>query len=127
MIQVLYEYAQPWPDDGALNLEALPSSLEVPVSPDSARRRVNGYLTMYVSMALYGAEPVLVLREQKPFWRVSMNLRWPGWGYISTLGHVDVDAQTRDVVPLSTKQIEQVQDKADALIKLIAPDPEATV
>jgi len=127
MIQVLYEYSQPWPDNGAINLESPPSSLEIPVSPDSARRRVNGYLTMYVSMALHGADPVLVLREQKPFWRVSMNLRWPGWGYISTLGHVDVDAQTRDVVPLSPEQIERVQDKADALIKLITPDPEATV
>ncbi|MEM7127711.1 MAG: hypothetical protein AAF702_15360 [Chloroflexota bacterium] len=127
MIQLLYEYSQPWPVAGPMRLESPPIALDIPISPDSARRRVNGYLTMYVSMALVGADPVLVMKERKPFWRVSMNLRWPGWGYISTLGHVDVDAQTRDVVPLSIEQIQRIQDKADALIKLIASDPEATV
>jgi len=128
LIQVLYEYySQPWPDNGAINLESLPSSLEIPVSPDSARRCVNGYLTMYISMALHGAESVLILREQQPFWRVSMNLRWPGWGYLSTLGYVDVDAKTQEVVPLSTERIKQIQNKADDFIKLITSDPNARV
>lgn len=126
MIQVLYEYSTPWPVNGPMRLESPPISLDIPVSPDSARRKVNGYLTTHVSMALYGADPVLVMNDQKPFWRVSMNLRWPGWEYVSTLGHIDVDAHTRDVVPLTSERIRQIQDKANAFIKLISSDAEAT-
>lgn len=122
MIQVMYEYTQPWPENGALNLESPPSSLEVPVSPDSARRCVNGYLGMHVSMALEGADPILVLNEQAPRWRVALNLIWPGLGFTSTLGHIDVDAKTREVIPLSDKKILEIQDKVNDILTCIAPD-----
>lgn len=122
MIQVLYEYAQPWPATGSIRLEPQPPMvLDIPVSPDSARRRVNSYLVTYVSMTLYAADPILVIQERKPFWRVSMNMRLPDIGFISTFGHIDVDAQTLDVVPLTKEQIRQFQDRANAFINLIAP------
>lgn len=123
MIQVLYEYTQPWPATGSMRLESPPIALDIPVSPDSARRRVNSYLVTYVSMTLYGAEPILVIREQKPFWRVAMNMRLPDFGDISTLGHIDVDAQTLEVVPLGEQKIRQIQDRANAFINLITPAP----
>lgn len=121
MIQVLYEYPQPWPDNGALNLDFQPPALEISVPPDLARRSVNSYLVTYVSMTLYAADPILILHDQKPFWRVAMNMRLPDFGYISTLGHIKVDAQTREVEALTEEQIRQIQDQANAIIRLVTP------
>jgi len=123
MIQVLYEYTKPWPDNGSMRIETpAPTAFEISVSPDSARRCVNGYLGMHVSMALEGADPILVLDEHTPRWRVALNLIWPGLGFTSTLGYIDVDARTREIVPLTNEKIREIRDNVDEILACITPD-----
>lgn len=59
MFQVVYEETKSWPSDGSLMIEAPAVSTLIKVSPDVARRQVNDYLTMYVSMTLHAVEPIL--------------------------------------------------------------------
>ena len=93
-----------------------PPSLEgkIEVSPDAARRRANGYLARYVALAMEAGEPVLVW-GQRPVWRMPVHLTLCSWGQIAKLGEIDVDARTREVLPLSPTQIIEMQDRADAI------------
>ena len=87
---------------------------EIQVSPDSARRRANGYLVRYVALAMEASDPVLVWAA-KPFWRMAVYLNLRSWGQVANLGEIDVNALTREVVPLFKTQIIEMQDRADAI------------
>lgn len=95
---------------------------EVQVSPDSARRRANGYLARYVALAIEASDPVLVW-GQKPVWRMAVYLTLRGWGQVAKLGEIDVNALTREVLPLSNPQITEMQDRADAIATRLTPTP----
>lgn len=86
------------------------------ISSDSARRKVNGYLGMYVSMALIGREPSLITREQEQYWRVPLLVQWIGLTETLILGQIDVNARTRDIVPLGERKIRELQDELDDII-----------
>jgi hypothetical protein len=115
MFQVLYEHPSSWPETGSLHVELPPVSVEVPISPDTARRHANGYLVTYVSMTLHAINPVLVIGE-KPIWRLSLEMRLLDLGPPAILGSLDVDAQTGEAIPLSRQQIEAIQDQVDEMI-----------
>lgn len=121
MFQVIYEYLEPWPDTGSMRIEPPQMTVDIPISPDSVRRRANGYLTTYVSITLHATNPTLVLNDQGQVWHMSMDMRLPDFGYISTLNFIDVDAQTRNILPLTEEQIRQIQDKANAIIARLTP------
>jgi len=93
---------------------------EIQVSPDSARRRANGYLARYVALAMEAGDPVLVW-GQKPVWRMAVYLTLRGWGQVAKLGEIDVNALTREVLPLSNPQITEMQDRADAIATRLTP------
>jgi hypothetical protein len=44
MVHVLVEHAEAWPEDGPYLVRIPPMQVEVAVSGDTARKRVNGYL-----------------------------------------------------------------------------------
>lgn len=115
MFQVVYEEAKTWPSEGPLFVGAPAISTFVKVSPDAARRNVNDYLTMYVSMTLHAVEPALLLGEQ-PLWRLALEMRLRKLGAVARLGVIDVDATTGDVIPLSEQQIRKIQDRANDII-----------
>lgn len=121
MFQVMYEQTQTWPETGSLFVQAPAISAEIRVSPDSARRMVNDYLTMYVSMMLRAINPILILRE-RPVWRLTMEMRLLKLGPVATLGTVDVDACTCEVIPLSSKKIREIQDRANDIITRLTPE-----
>jgi hypothetical protein len=100
MFQIVYEYAEPWPQQGTLQIQP-PAFMQIAVSPNSARRKANGYLTMHISMSLLADKPVLVMR-QRPVWRVPLEMRLQDLGHIATLGVIEVDAQTREIIRLSS-------------------------
>lgn len=125
MFQIVYEYADPWPPQGALQLKPPLSRLDIAVSPDSARRKANGYLTMHVSMSLLAGKPVLVLNE-RPVWRIPMEMQLDNSGHVATFGMLEVDAQTREIVPLTTKQIQTIQDQVNELLVRLTPEATAT-
>lgn len=119
MFQVMYEQTANWPDSGAFVVRTPPLEGEIQVSPDSARRRANGYLARYVALAMEACEPILVWGP-KPVWRMSVYLTLRGWGQVAKLGELDVNALTREVLPLSNPQITEMQDRADTIATRLA-------
>ena len=126
MFQVIYENSESWPETGPLLVEAPPISLKISISPDSARQRANGYLVTYVSMTLHASEPRLIVGD-RTVWRLSIDMRLLGLGHVATLGSIDVDAQTRTIIPLSDKQIRAIRDQANAIITRLTPETTAAV
>ena len=111
MFRVVYEYQKAWPKDGPLRVEAQFTG-EITVSPTVARRRAAGFLAGHVTMMVLAGEPALVLGEQS-VWRVPACLRLPGLGEVSTIGFIDVDALTGQIIPLSPDQITAMKHRAD--------------
>lgn len=125
MVQIVYEYTDPWPQQGVLQLKSPLTSLEIAVSPDSARRKVNGYLALHVSMSLLAGKPVLLM-NQPPVWQVPLEMKVEDSGPIATFGTVEVDAQTRELVPLTPLQIRTIQDQVNELLARLTSDATAT-
>ncbi len=111
MFQIAYEYAEPWPLDGPAYIKAQ-FETEVAVSPEAARRTANGYLTLEVGMALQPGEPTLILGG-RPVWRMLINLHLRGLDKVATLGAIDVDALTDEVIPFSEAKINMIQERAN--------------
>ncbi|HRJ40692.1 MAG: hypothetical protein KJZ86_06260 [Caldilineaceae bacterium] len=127
MLQILYEHPMEWIDDGPRTLKAtVDLEATLSVSPDSARRRANGYLGRYVAMSIQADDPVLVWGKRL-VWRMQMHLSLRGLGRVATVGTVDVDAQTRDVIPLSANQIASLQERANAIALRFSPTAKAAV
>jgi hypothetical protein len=115
MVRILYEHPMEWPDEGPLQVDAnLKLTGEIPVSPEPAVRRANGYLGEHVAMAVQASDPVLVWSE-RPRWRLQANLYLRGLGRVATLGSLEVDAMTREVTPLSEADIIEMQSRAHAI------------
>lgn len=119
MFRVVYEYQKPWPKEGLLRVEAQFSG-EITVSPTLARRRAAGFLSGHVKMMVLAGEPVLVLGKQ-PVWRVPACLHLPGLGEVSTVGAIDVDAMTGQVIPPSLDEITAMQHRANDLATRFTP------
>jgi hypothetical protein len=111
MFQIICEYQVTWPKDGPLRVEAQFAG-EIKVSPTAARRRAAGFLAGHVTMMVLAGEPVLVWSEQ-PVWRVPACLHLPDLGEVSTVGSIDVDALTGEIMPLSSDQIAAMQRRAN--------------
>lgn len=127
MFQVIYEYTEAMPDHqlqkGSIQIDVPSISAQIAVSPDEARRRANGYLSRYVAMALQASEPRLILGDRDPMWRLSMDLILRPIGKVASLGYIEVDAQTREVTPLSPADIEVIHAKVNAIATSLTPTP----
>ena len=108
MFQVTYQYDQPWPKNNYLRMESH-LVYDIKISPAVARRKANGFLAGYVTMMVSAGQPTLIL-DESPVWRVPANLHLPKLGKVSTLGTIDVDAQTGEIIALTTDQITQMQE-----------------
>ncbi len=127
MLQILYEYPIEWGDDDPRTLRAtVDLKATLSVSPDSARRKANGYLGQNVAMSIQADEPILVWGSRL-VWRMPVSLFLRGLGRIATLGTLDVDAQTREVIPLSITEITSLQERANAFALRFSPAAEAAV
>jgi len=120
MFQVVYEYAESWPLEGTLCIDPPLISGEIKVSPDSARRRANSYLSMDVAMEFQPGEPMLIWGE-RPVWRMPVHLHLPSLGQVTTLGFIDIDAMTRAVLVLSEEQIHKMRTRAHAIATRLTP------
>ncbi|MFZ0548858.1 MAG: hypothetical protein WAM60_25635, partial [Candidatus Promineifilaceae bacterium] len=96
MVRIIYEHPGEWPDNGPLVVQAQFSG-EIPVPPEMARRRVSGYLAREVALFLTAGEPTLVLGEP-PCWKIPAVFRLRGVGELATIGVIDVDARTGQVI-----------------------------
>jgi len=122
--KVLQAYSGRWPQEGGLRFEVPGVAGEIGVSPDLARRRAKGYLTSEVAMAFRPGEPVLVWGS-RPVWRMTICLFLRGYGQVTELGSVDVDATTGEVIPILSAQIGAMQAQADAIARRLSPQARA--
>ena len=124
MFQVIYEYTKKWPDKGPLRVNAHLEG-DIAITPDKARRRASGYLAGYVTMMVLAGEPVLVMSSE-PKWRIPAVLHLPGLGPVSTVGTVDVNAQTGEIIPLTAEQILIMQERANEFALRLTPSANPT-
>jgi len=122
-VEIIYEVVQGWPEYGPLQVTVPSMTMKIPISPDTARRRANGYLGMHVGLLLGTSDPQLVVGN-KPFWKLSVNLHLPNRGYVGQVGTIKVDATTGTVIPLATAAIQHFQERAHGLIIHFAPAAE---
>jgi len=126
MIQILYEHTAEWAGEKRLIVDAPPLHAEILVSPESARRRANSFLTEHVAMEFCPGDPVLIYGERL-VWRMPVHLQIPGIGAVATLGVIEVDAVTREVILLSPQQITQMRQRAHDVAQHFAPAATPTV
>jgi hypothetical protein len=122
-MEIVYELTKGWPKQGALQVTVPSMTVNIPISPDKARRRANGYLGMHVGVLLGTSEPRLLMGD-RPLWKLSVNLHLPSIGYVGQVGTIQVDATTGDVIPLADSTIQQYQDRAHDLVIRFAPATE---
>lgn len=112
MFQVTVEFKQPWPDQGAMQLDLPRLVGEIHVSPEAASQRAKGYLTCEVGMAFRPGAPTLIWGD-RPVWRMPIQLHLRGYSPITLSDAINVDAMTKEVIPLSLLEITALQDRAD--------------
>jgi hypothetical protein len=125
MVEVVYTCVEEWPAKGSLHVTVPAVTMEISVSPDTARRRANGYLGMHVGLLLGASDPRLIVGD-RPLWKLAVNLHLPSIGYFGQVGIITVDATTGDVLPIADEAIQTIQDRAHELIAHFAPAAEPT-
>ncbi len=119
-MEIVYEVIERWPSDGPLQVMVPPIQIDIPVSPEMARRRANGYLAMHVALLLGTSDPRLIMGEPLT-WKLSVNLHLPSIGYVGQIGSIQINAVTGEVIPLSVADIQLYQDRAHDLIGHFTP------
>lgn len=120
MFQIIYETNPPVLKDGVLQVKTPSIDAEITVTPDSARKRANGYLARYVALAVEAHSPALIWTEH-PIWRMQVYLSLPEFGRVALLGEIDIDAETKEPVPLTDEQIKTMQTRADIIASRLSP------
>jgi hypothetical protein len=118
-VRIVYEHSETWPVDGPLRVEATISA-EIPISPDVARRRANGYLAREVALFLVAGEPMLILNDQS-CWQIPVVLQLRDYGNVAEVGTITVDAQSGQVRQLSAEDVRLMRERAHDIAARLAP------
>lgn len=78
------------PERGVFEID-LKQSIEIRVTAEEARRKVNRWLLDYVSYMMHAEAPTLVIGEQQVAWRVPAIFTSSQVGNVGIVGYVDVD------------------------------------
>jgi len=124
MFQVMLEYDEPWSDGESHRVEAH-FTCEIAIAPIIAQRRARTFLAMAVTMMTRVGIPVLVLGE-RPVWRVPAYFSVPHLGEVGTLGAIEVDARSGEIIPLTPEQIAAMQNRAHAIATCLTSPAVAT-
>jgi hypothetical protein len=101
------------------SLGVLPVNDQGYVLGEYARKRAQRYLGDAIAMFFEGADPVLIDGEQA-VWHVTIVFKMYEIGPVA-LGTLDIDALTGEPVALTTEQIKQIKERANAIVKLRTP------
>ena len=124
-MEIVYEYAESWPQSGPMQLTVPSVTVDIPVSPETARRRANGYLGVHIGLLLGTSDPRLIVGDP-PIWKLAVNLHLPSIGYVGQVGTIAVDAISGDIIPISHETLNAMKDRAHDLIVHFAPTAEPT-
>lgn len=96
-------------------------TLNVQVTAEQAQRKVNRWLLDEVSYMMHAESPTLVVNGDA-CWRVPAVLTAPHVGVVGTVGSVDVDAATGDLLERETQK-DVIVTNARKLAKALPPYP----
>jgi hypothetical protein len=96
--------------------DELPLADQGYVPAEYARRRANGYLTDQLSLHYSASEGAFVPLD-RPVWRFAIRFRLPRLSSPSSMGTLDVDAQTGEPITLTPDQLQPIRDRTHALIR----------
>jgi len=85
----------------------------VTISAAAARRKVSRFVLDEISYLMGGEQPTLTLTDRL-YWRVPVVLTHPEQGTVGTVGFIDVDAETGDLITTPTL-VEELRHHARAL------------
>jgi hypothetical protein len=85
------------------------------VFAEYARRSASRYLGDNLSIYFGAADPLFIPGEP-PYWQLTIEFKMYSKGPF-TLGIIDVDAKTGDVLPLTQQQLEQIEERTCAIIR----------
>ena len=81
------------PERGVLEID-LKQSIEIKVTAEEARRKVNRWLLDHVSYMMHADPPTFVVDGKRALWRVPAIFTASSVGVVGTVGQVDVDVST---------------------------------
>ena len=94
-----------------VSLHILPPHVRVPAVV--AKRKVNVFVCNEISYLMGGSTPELV-RGEPTVWRVPVLLTFPKYGPVGTVGTIDVDAQTGELL-VTPSLVEEITHNAEML------------
>lgn len=113
---------QPATETGTLTLH-LEQKIEIQISAEEARRRVNNWAHLELSGQMRATQPQLVITAQgTAHWRVPLHLTFPALGDVGTVGALLVDVKIGEVNP-APELIEDIKQNAQALAQRFTPVP----
>lgn len=81
-----------------------------------ARRVANRYLSRYVGIP-FGAVTGAFIPMATPIWQFAIELRLPRLGRLGIMGTIDVNAETSEPLPLTSTEIQRIQDRANVIVQ----------
>ncbi len=90
-------------------------SAQMNITPFAARQKVNALLVTEVGTGLGGDDPLLVTAKGRICWRVPVTLALPSLGRLGSVGTLDVDAQTGEILD-TPDALRDIADHADRLV-----------
>ena len=103
-----------------VSLHILPPRIRIPAVV--ARRKVNVFVCNEISCSMGGGTPELVGGE-RTVWRVPVLLTFPGYGAVGTVGAIDVDAETGNLLT-SPSLVKEIIHNAETLATRLPPEAE---
>lgn len=105
-------------DHQRVSLHILPPRVRIPAVV--ARRKVNVFACREISCLMGGGTPELV-RGDQTVWRVPVLLTFPGYGSVGTVGAIDVDAETGDLL-ITSSLVKEIIHDAETLAARLPPE-----
>jgi len=107
------------PERGVLEID-LKQSIDIRVTAEEARRKVNRWLLDYVSYMMHADPPTLVIGEQQAVWRVPAVLTASQVGAVGIAGYIEVDVRTGQMNNTAQRK-EQITQCARKLAEKLPP------
>ncbi len=105
------------PESGEFKLN-IQRSVHIRITAEEARRSVQFWLTTEVSNLIGADSPTLIVGHNRDVWRVPAWIGFPHQGRVGTVGSVDVDVETGEMVhPAQRRQ--EIEERAGALATLL--------
>jgi hypothetical protein len=113
---------QPATETGTLTL-LLDQQIEILVSGQEARRRVNNWAHLELNSQIRAMQPQLIVTaDGSAHWRVPLHLTFPALGDVGEVGTILVDVAQGNVAP-SSDLIAEIKQNAQALAQRFTAVP----